>query len=158
MIEIHCKKCNKRWVHDIGVGFTTGTDSRQIMLDDKELLKYIPAPDRTKIIEMAKSKTIFLDLYAGNMMCKCDKCNTFNSRLAAKVVDKNDNVLYEVLPQKCPKCHQLMHYIRLENDEDVDLDDENAYIESESDKLAKQFTICPECGGGLECHEVGCWD
>lgn len=127
------------------------------MPGDKELLKYIPAPDKAKIVEMAKSKTIFLDLYAGDMMCKCDKCNTFNSRLVAKVIDEDDNVLYEVPPQKCPKCHQRMHYISLEDD-DIDLDDENAYIGSEGDKLAKQLTVCPECGGELECSEVGCWD
>lgn len=160
MIEIHCKKCNKSWTHNIGVGFMAGSDSRQITSDDKELLKYIPAPDRAEIIEMAKDGVIFLDLYAGNMMFKCGKCKTFNSRLAAKVVDENDNILYEVPPQKCPKCRKRMHYINLEDDEDMDVDlsDEDAYIESESDKLARQLTICPECGGKLECHKVGYWD
>ena len=129
------------------------------MLDDKEPLEYIPTSDRVKIIEIAKDRDAFLDLYSGNMMCKCDECNTFSSRLAAKVVDGNNNVLYEAQPQKCPKCHRRMHYYSLEaDDKNVDLDDENAYIESESDKLAKQLTICPECDGKLEFYQIGCWD
>ncbi len=159
-IGIHCKQCGKNWEHDIGVGFLTGPDSRQITPDDEELLKYIPASDRPKIIELAKDKTIFLDLYSGEMMCKCDKCNTFNSRLVAKVVDENNNILYEVPPQKCPKCHERMHYINLEDEEnkDADLEDEDFYFESEEEKLAKELTICPECGGELECHAIGNWD
>ena len=152
MIEIRCKKCHQSWIHNIGVGRMTGRNSRQITPNDKDLPRYIPAPDRPKIAEIAKNKTIFLDLYAGNMICKCNKCNTFNSRPAARVKDKEGNTIYEVPPQKCPKCRKRMHYI------DLDEDKHNTWNSNEAEILAKELTTCPECSGELECSRIGCWD